>query len=116
MPAARSEPMAAVVVLYNHPRDVAAFERYYNEIHVPLVGRHLNTLDVKRVELVRFTSAADGSPPNLHRKAELWFESEAALKRATATPAFKEVADDIPKFASGGFSALISVDTPPVGA
>jgi hypothetical protein len=34
-----------------------------------------------------------------------------ALKKGTATPAFKEVADDLPKFATGGFDALVGAET-----
>ena len=29
------------------------------------------------------------------------------LKKGTATPAFKKVGDDLPKFATGGLTALI---------
>jgi hypothetical protein len=34
-----------------------------------------------------------------------------ALKKGTATPAFKKVAGDLPKFASGGFDALVGAET-----
>jgi hypothetical protein len=30
-----------------------------------------------------------------------------AVKKGTATPAFKKVGDDLPKFATGGVTALI---------
>jgi hypothetical protein len=35
----------------------------------------------------------------------------AALKKGIATPAFKEVAGDLPKFATGGFDALVGGET-----
>ncbi|MBA2459233.1 MAG: EthD family reductase, partial [Gemmatimonadales bacterium] len=54
-----------------------------------------------------FDSNLDGSNPAKYRQAELCFDSMDELKKGTATPAFKKVADDLPKFASGGLTALI---------
>ena len=42
-----------------------------------------------------------------YRQAELCCNSMDALKKGTATPAFKKVGDDLPKFATGGLTALI---------
>jgi hypothetical protein len=47
-----------------------------------------------------------------YRKAELTFTSTDALKKGMSTPGFKAVADDIPIFASGGFTALTGEETP----
>ena len=79
---------AAVVVLYNHPKDAAEFEQYYNATHVPLVGEHADTLGVRRVELTKLASP-DGAAPAFYRKAELWFDSEQAMKAAMATPEWR---------------------------
>ncbi|MEA2714619.1 MAG: hypothetical protein QOK27_2580, partial [Gemmatimonadales bacterium] len=49
--------------------------------------------------------------PARYRQAELYFPSMDALKKGVATPAFKGVADDLPKFATGGFDALVAVET-----
>src|SRR2546426_2561029 len=38
----------AVVVLYNHPKDTAAFEKYYAETHVPLFASHAQEIGVTR--------------------------------------------------------------------
>src|SRR5512146_1431749 len=78
-------PQAAVVVLYHAPKDAAAFERYYAETHLPLVGRHATEIGFTRAELVRFTASLDGSAAPFYRKAELWFPSEAALRTGVAT-------------------------------
>src|SRR6266704_5874072 len=50
----------AVVVLYNHPKDTAAFEKYYKETHVPLFASHAQEIGVTRAELIKFASTADG--------------------------------------------------------
>ena len=103
-------PKAAVVVLYNQPNDAAEFERYYDATHVPLVGKHGAALGIRRVELVKLSNP-DGSQPPFYRKAELWFDSEAAMTKALGMPEFAELAGDLPKFASGGVSVMTSVET-----
>ena len=103
----------AVNVLYHQPNDPAAFERYYAETHVPLVQQHAEEIGFTRAELVKFTSNLDGSPPAFYRKAELWFDSEEALRRGTSTPGFKAVADELANFATGGLTAMVSGETAP---
>jgi uncharacterized protein (TIGR02118 family) len=98
---------ALVTVIYNTPKDSAAFESYYSATHVPLVGAGQQEIGFTRVDLTRFESNLDGSAPAEYRQAELCFNSMGELKKGTATPAFKKVADDLPKFATGGLTALI---------
>lgn len=106
--AAAPEPTWAVVVLYNQPKDTAAFEKYYWETHVPLVGANQKEIGFVKAELVRFPSNLDGSKPAFYRKAELWFNSEDDMRKGLATPGFKKVADDLGNFATGGLTGLIS--------
>lgn len=101
----------AVMVLYNQPKDPAAFEKYYAETHVPLFVSHKQEIGVTRVELIKFTSTADGKPPTLYREADLRFDSKEALDRGTATPGFKAVAADLANFATGGVTVLIGQKT-----
>jgi uncharacterized protein (TIGR02118 family) len=109
--ASEGQPMAIVTVIYKQPKDPAAFEKYYAESHVPLVGASQQEIGFSKAELTRFESNLDGSPPALYRQAELYFPSMAALTKGTATPAFKKVAGDLPNFATGGLDGLIAVET-----
>jgi len=104
-------PAAIVTVIYKTPKDTAAFEKYYADNHLPLVTNSKNEIGFERAELTKFVSNLDGSPRSRYRQAELYFSSMDALKKGTATPAFKKVAGDLPKFATGGFDALIGVET-----
>lgn len=101
----------AVVVLYNQPKDAAAFEKYYAETHVPLFKSHAQEIGVTRVELIKFASTADGKPPTLYREADLRFDSKEALEKGTATAGFKAVATDLANFATGGVTVLIGQKT-----
>ena len=104
-------PQAIVTVIYNQPKDAAAFEKYYKDTHLPLVSSKQQEIGFTKAELTRFQSNLDGSPPSLYRQAELYFPSMAALEKGTATPAFKKVAGDIPKFATDGFDGMVAVET-----
>ena len=100
--------MWAVVVLYHTPKDPAAFEKYYAQTHVPLVLKHQKAIGFTRGTLTKFPRNLDGSAPTFYRQAQLWFDSEEALRKGTATPEFKEVADDLGNFASGGLTAMVA--------
>ncbi len=98
---------ALVTVIYDTPKDTAAFESYYSATHLPLVVAGKQEIGFARADLTKFDSNLDGSAPAKYRQAELCFPSMDALKKGTATPAFKKVGGDLPKFATGGLTGLI---------
>ena len=104
-------PVSAVVVLYNWPKDTAAFEKYYSANHIPLVGAKAKEIGFSKAVLIKFAPNADGSKPAHYRMAQLWWPSDAAMKAGMATPGFKEVAGDIPKFSTGGQIILTGMET-----
>jgi uncharacterized protein (TIGR02118 family) len=108
---AAETPAAIATVIYKTPRDTAAFEKYYTETHIPLVMGSPDQIGFQRLEATKFESNLDGSKPARYRQAELYFASMEALKKGTGTPAFTKVVDDLSKFASGGFDAVIGVET-----
>ena len=98
---------ALVTVIYDVPKDSAAFEQYYSTTHLPLVGKNQQEIGFTRADLTRFESNLDGSAPAKYRQAELCFDSMAELEQGIATPGFKAVGDDLGNFATGGLTALI---------
>jgi uncharacterized protein (TIGR02118 family) len=67
------------------PEDIAAFERYYIETHIPLAAAvpHLLRLTSTR------TSDALGSPSSYHyRVAEMAFASRESFAQSAASPEF----------------------------
>jgi len=98
---------AFVTVIYKQPTDPAAFETYYTDNHLPLVGSDAAALAFNRVELSKFSKNLDGTTPTFYRQAKLYWPSAAALKTGTGTAEFGGVGDDLPKFATGGFLALV---------
>ena len=74
--------MARMVVIYRMPKDVAAFDRHYFEIHVPLA---------KKIPGLRKYEVSDGpiAMPvgifDVHRIGTLYFDDLAAIERAFAS-------------------------------
>jgi uncharacterized protein (TIGR02118 family) len=94
-----------LTVLFGAPKDPAEFEKYYLQIHMPMAAA---VKDIKRVELAVGLPGPDGKPPAFYRITELWFDSPELFKQVTATQQWKAVVDDVPKFASGGATVLVS--------
>jgi uncharacterized protein (TIGR02118 family) len=71
------------------------FQKYWFEIHAPLVRAHAAALHIERyvqthalpVEAADVLRATRGGPPGYDGVAELWWKSEADLAAATATAA-----------------------------
>lgn len=101
----------SVVVLYNQPKDTAAFERYYADTHVPLFASHAQEIGVTRAELIKFAPGADGKAAPVYREADLRWDSQEAMQRGMATAGFQAVAGDLPNFATGGFTVLVGKKT-----
>jgi uncharacterized protein (TIGR02118 family) len=78
------------LVLYQRPRDVAAFDRHYHEVHVPL-ARQLPGL--RSYTVSRNSTAVRGSQP-YYLVAELDWDDMASLQRDFASPLGQEAARD----------------------
>ena len=109
--AAPAGVQGVAMVLYNQPKDTAAFEKYYAEKHIPLFASHAQEIGVTRVELVRFAPGADGKPAAIYREADLRWDSKEARDKGMATAGFKAAAADLPIFATGGFTVLLGQKT-----
>lgn len=95
--------MVKLTVLYGHPEDPAAFEKYYAETHLPIAAKMPN---VSKVETTKMTMSPEGNPP-FYRMAEIYFESMEVMAATMGTPEAQATLADIPNFASGGVSSMI---------
>jgi uncharacterized protein (TIGR02118 family) len=100
-----------MVVLYNQPKDTAAFEKYYAETHLPLLASHAKEIGATRAELLKFSTFSDGKPAAFYRAADVRWDSQEAMEKGLESDGWKAVAADIPKFATGGFSVMIGMKT-----
>jgi uncharacterized protein (TIGR02118 family) len=94
--------MVRFLVMYDTPQDPQAFDRYYNEIHIPLAKRLPG--------LLRYTVSRNLSPAHGGKEyyliAELDWEDAAAMQAAFASDIGIQTAADVPKFAPTGVTSV----------
>jgi uncharacterized protein (TIGR02118 family) len=95
--------MAKLLVLYDPPKDPAAFETYYRNTHVPLARK---IAGVRRIEVSAGPVMSPQGPAPYHLVAELSFDSMAELQAALASPEGQAAAADLANFATGGVTLL----------
>ena len=101
--------LATLLVLYKTPKDPAAFDRHYEETHIPL-AKKIPGLRSYRVS--KGAVASPVGPSGVHLVATLTFDTIAALQAGLGAPEGAAAAADVPNFASGGADLLIFEDTP----
>jgi uncharacterized protein (TIGR02118 family) len=97
--------MIKLTALSGHATDPEAFEDYYAATHMPLVDKMPGVLRYEKAKVVG-TPGGDKAP--FQRIFEAWFDDEAALGAALASPEGQAVVADLPNFASGGVTILVS--------
>ncbi|MDB5601669.1 MAG: Ethyl tert-butyl ether degradation EthD [Xanthobacteraceae bacterium] len=97
--------MVKLTVLYGHPTDTAAFERYYAQTHLPLAAKMTGHT---RLELSKVVGAPGGGQPAFYRMANVYFDSPAQMDATMGSPEGKAVADDLANFATGGVTLFVS--------
>jgi uncharacterized protein (TIGR02118 family) len=91
--------MARIVVLYRAPKDLAAFDRYYFESHVPIAKK---IPGLRKYEVSRGPIGTPAGSSGLHLVAMLHFDDMKAVQNAFASPEAQATADDVATFATGG--------------
>lgn len=104
-PGAQSTGGLKITVIYGHPKSPEDFEKYYFGTHMPLVTAAKGG---KRTETSKCAPAADGSPGPCYRIFEIWFDSQTEMTAITSTPEWKKVVADVPNFATGGLTRVVS--------
>ena len=96
--------MQKLTVLYGHPKDVEAFEKYYTEKHLPLAS---TMQGVAKLELTKFHGTPDGQKANYYRMAELYFTSLKQLQETMSSAEGQATTNDLSNFATGGVNVII---------
>jgi uncharacterized protein (TIGR02118 family) len=96
--------MVKLTVLYGHPTDAEAFDDHYANTHDPLAKQIPN---LQRFEAGRVSTMDDSESP-YHLLAELWFEDMETLEQSMSSEEGRAATDDIPNFATGGVTLLVS--------
>ena len=98
--------MIKATLLYGHPADTVAFEKYYAETHLPIAAKMKG---VTKLELTKFLSAPDGGKAAYYRMAELFFPGPAEMQETMASPEGQAATDDLANFATGGVTMMVGM-------
>lgn len=87
--------MVKLIALYRKPADLAAFDKHYNEIHMPLARKMPG---LRKVEVAR-CFGSPGGEPKFYLVAEMYFDDKNALMAALSSPEGKAAGKDVMSFA-----------------
>lgn len=99
--------MYKVLVLYGNPDSPPDFDRYYEDIHIPIAKRMRG---LKRWTITKFEPAPDGTPPQFYYAAELYADTQADLEAVLASEEGLAANADVANFATGGATFLFGPD------
>ncbi len=93
--------MAAVkfMVIYPRPKDIEAFEKVYQEKHVPMAVEKL--IGKTKFVATKVLGSPQGTPP-FYRIAEIHFPSMEALQTCAASQGAKETLAHAASISTGG--------------
>jgi uncharacterized protein (TIGR02118 family) len=97
-------PGVKLVVIYPRPKDIDAFEKVYQEEHVPMAVK--NFPGKTKLVATKVLASPQGTPP-FYRVAEIYFPSQEALEASTATPGTKETIAHAVRISSGGTPVML---------
>jgi uncharacterized protein (TIGR02118 family) len=92
-----------ITSLHGFPDDPAEFDRYYREVHTPIVQR---IPGVRNIRFGRVLETENGSPPPYYLVSDVYFDNMASLRAALDSPEMAEALEDVPNFATGGATIL----------
>ena len=87
------------------PADPEAFEEYYADVHMPLVEK---IPGVGRWEAARVVDTMESDAPPYYRIFEFWFKDLDGLQASVGSPEGQAAVADIPNYATGGATTLVS--------
>jgi uncharacterized protein (TIGR02118 family) len=92
-------PGVKIVVLYPRPKDIDAFEKLYQQEHVPMAVEKL--VGKTKFVATKVLASPQGTTP-FYRLAEVHFPSREALDACTSSPGGKETMAHAVRISSGG--------------
>jgi uncharacterized protein (TIGR02118 family) len=95
--------MVRLLVLYGHPIDPAAFDRYYQDRHIPIAKRMKG---LKKWTVGKVQVQPGEEPPPYYYIADIFMESREEFERLLATPEGQAAVADVPNYATGGVTLL----------
>jgi uncharacterized protein (TIGR02118 family) len=100
--------MHRLSVLYGHPADPAAFDRYYHDVHIAIAKKMRG---FSGWTIGKCQTAVEGELPPYYLIVGLYAESREKIDQILATPEGQAAIADVPKFATGGYKFMFNEET-----
>jgi uncharacterized protein (TIGR02118 family) len=97
-----------IVVIYPVPTDVEAFEKAYQEEHVPMA---VEKLQGKSKFVATKVLGSPQGPAPYHRVAEVYFPSMEALQACAASPGGQETIAHAASISTGGAPVVLVAES-----
>ena len=91
--------MVRLTVLYGHPTDPEAFDRYYRDVHLPLAAKMQG---LKGWTIGRCQAADESGKPPYYMIVGLYADTREDLEAMLASPEGQAAVADVGNFATGG--------------
>jgi uncharacterized protein (TIGR02118 family) len=95
--------MVRITSLHGFPADPEQFDRYYRDVHTPIVQR---IPGVRNIRFGRAIRTVDGEAAPYYLISDVYFDDMAALESALASSEMQEAIADVPNFATGGVTIM----------
>jgi len=99
----RNVIMFRLTVLYGHPENTEEFDRYYAEVHTPLVQK---IQGLKGLSVTKFTDGPRGEQPPYYQMAAMYADTREEFDALMSTEEGKAVGRDVRNFATGGATLI----------
>jgi len=94
--------MYKVIAIYGVPKDLAAFEQHYREIHTPLTKKMPG---IEKFVINRVLGSPQGKPSQ-YIIAEMIFKDKETMEKAMASQEGRQSGKDAFQMATGGLTLL----------
>ncbi len=95
--------MHKLTVLYGHPKDPEAFDKYYHETHIPIAKKMKG---LKGWTIGKLQTGGEGEKPPYYMIVGLYADTRADIEAILASPEGQASVADVPNFATGGSTFL----------
>ena len=99
--------MYQFIALYGQPKDTDAFDRHYQEVHIPIIKKIPNA---RGYTIVKGDPGLGGEAPAYYQVATLYMDSQEALMGLLSSPEGQTVSADVLNFATGGVTFLLGTE------
>jgi uncharacterized protein (TIGR02118 family) len=97
---------AKLIVMYPTPKDMAAFERAYNDEHIPMAAKIFQAAGATKAVLTKVTGSPAGTP-SFHRVAEIHFPSLEKLQACAASQSGQDALAHARQISNGGAPVVL---------